>query len=274
MNRLYSLCPLIGAAALAFTFSASAQVMMLDFRSPAPSGDSLTNSPYHTVDSGFTDTIWNVQGQGSDSTLTWSDGTEATGISYTTFKNGSGGSTSLSAAGWSGSVTGSVVNTGIYADTSAGADGYMMTTTFTNNRYIGIQMSGLSNGIYDVYVSGRNTAYADPSYTLNYFYSTVASTGSYNIASYASESVTFAASSTDKTSAWVFDSEDPSASNYVKFTISITDENPYFNLAAAGDGVNGIFSSIQIVAVPEPSSFAMIGGLICLAWVATSRRSR
>ena len=42
--------------------AASAQVLMLDFGPTAASGGDLTNSPYHTANTGFSGTTWNTVG--------------------------------------------------------------------------------------------------------------------------------------------------------------------------------------------------------------------
>ena len=235
-----------------------ARAIMLDYGSTTASGASLTNSPYHAVNGAFADTTWNKEGQSTDSTIYWSDGTSATNVTSSTLKNASGGATLLSSAGWSASVSGTAINTGVYVDTSVGKDGYAMSTTFNDTRAIGIQVSGLDLGAYDIYIVGRNTNYSASEYAINFYAAAGSTVGSYNIASgFAVESVAFAASATDKTSAWVFDPGDPMASNYVKMTVRLTEANPYLNIATMGnagaDVSNGYFNAIQIVPVFVPA---------------------
>lgn len=268
-----------GALALGLSLPLGAQVLMLDFGGGTVTGANLTNSPYHSTTPGFTDGTWNKQGQGNDSTLTWSDNTTATGVSYTSFKNNSSGQTSMVLGGWSASFTGTSVNSGVYASPSVGSDGYMMSSTLTDARAIGIQVSGLAYGTYDIYIAGRNTNYSATEYTLNYYASSASAAGAFNFATYDRESVTFAASATDKTSSWSFDTSDSSASNYVKLTVSITAENPYLNIATIGDVgsdmAQGVFNSIQIAtAIPEPSSYALLAGAGGLLLAGGRRRAR
>ncbi len=267
------------ALALGLAFPLGAQVLMLDFGGTAVTNASRTNSPYHTANGSFTDTTWNSQGQGNDNTLTWSDSTTATGLSYTAFKNNSSGQTAMVAGGWSASFSGSAVNTGIYATPSVGLDGYMMSTTLTDARAIGIQVSGLAHGTYDIYIAGRNTNYSASAYTVNYYASAASATGNFNFGTYDSESVTYAAGTTDKTSSWSFDPNNASESNYVKLTVSITAANPYLNIATMGEVgsgmAQGVFNSIQIVtAIPEPSSYALLAGAGGLMIACSRRRAR
>src|SRR5690606_28476342 len=123
-----------------------------------------------------------------------------------------------------------------YTTPSVGSDGYMMSsTTLTDARAIGIQVSGLDHGTYDIYIAGRNTNYSEAEYTVNFYASSASTSGGFDFSTYGSESVTYAGNATDKTSGWVFDSNDASASNYVKLTVSITADNPYLNLATMGE---------------------------------------
>lgn len=282
------------AIGLSLTLPLGAQVLMLDFNSAlTPSSTNLTNSPYHTVNSGFTDTSWNIQGKGDDASLNWSDGTTATGVYYNALKNGSSGSTVIVKGGWGSSnanADGTAVNTGVYAGNGAGTDGYMFSNTLTDNRAVGIQVFGLAPGTYDIYVTGRNTDYSATAYNMNFF----ASAGSVEVTAtavsgagssggkldlssgFAEETNTFA-NATDKTASWSFISGDAAASNYARFTVSISAENPYLNLIAMGDSgaamAQGILNSVQIVSViPEPSSAALLAGVGMLTVGACRRR--
>jgi hypothetical protein len=255
------------AAAMGICSDAGAAVLMLDFGGTTVAGTDRTNSPYHAVNGSFTDTSWNSQGQGNDPSHVWSDGTTATGVSLTTLK-GNAGSTALTSAGWSSSVNATAVNTGIYAGTSVARDGHMMTSNFSEHRPIGIQLSGLAPGEYDVYITGRNTNYTAAEYTVNHYVAAGATAGSFDFGAYATGSNTFAASATDKVDSWQFTPGNASASNYVKLTVTLTQANPYLNIGTIGSGTNGVFNSVQVVAVPEPASL----GLLVLAGLAARRR--
>ncbi len=254
---------LIFAMTLGMTCNLCADVIMFDFGSTTVTGSARTNSPYHTANGDFTDLTWNWQDRAKNTytNFKWSDNTDAVGVSTRVFKGGTAAS-SVAWDGWSTSYSGTAVNTGIYASTSVGADGSMMNTPFTNERSIGFQASGLAAGQYEVYIVGRNTDYITEEYTLNYYVGAGASQAGFDFASYDSASVTFAANATDKTSDWVFDANESSASNYVKLSVTVTAENPYLNIGSLGNGVNGAFNAIQIVAIPEPSSLALMAGAI------------
>ncbi len=279
-------------AALSLTLPLGAKVLMLDFGGTTVSGADLTNSPYHSVNTGFTDGTWNKQAISNDNTLVWSDGTTATGVSYNALKNGASGGTVIVKGGWltSGGVTGSTVNTGIYAGTSVGMDGHLFSTTLTDNRAVGIQVFGLEFGTYDIYVSGRNTNYDATAYSMNFFASASAETtatatsgtGSAGTkldlsSGFVTETNTFNDASHNTTS-WMFTSGDDENSNYAKLTVTLTAENPLLNVIAMGDlgaeMAQGVFNSIQIVAIPEPSSFALLGGAAGMFAAVGLRRRR
>lgn len=284
-NLSLSLRPLLAALAVGLTSSLSAEVLMLDFG--GNTGSSLitatTSSPYHTASgAGLADTTWNSVALTNQSagSLKWADGTTATTVSYLAWKFSAGSTTASGAnTGWQTSVNGSAitsVNDGIYAAGTVGYDGSLTSSGFaTDNRAIGVQISGLGVGTYDVYVSGRYNPATTP-YTLNFYAGTNSGTTGFNFSGYQSESVSFTADNESKTSAWAFTSGDSIASNYVKFTISITAENQSLNIASQGaNGYNGVLSSIQIVsAIPEPSSYALLAGAGGLLVVGARRRVR
>ncbi|MFH1496461.1 MAG: hypothetical protein ABII82_01430 [Verrucomicrobiota bacterium] len=277
---------LIASIALGFALSqASAQVLMLDFGGNNPSNQvssNNTSSPYHTDTGSVADFTWNsIATSGSvASGLVWSDATAATGIATIGYKF-SGGQTVTSGTGWqtifNGSASGAV-NTGIYAQGNAAYDGGMTSSGFaTDDRAVGLQVNGLAVGTYAVYISGRYTNYEGATdYTQTFYAGVGASSGNFNFITggYASDSTTFTADNTSKTSEWVYDAGDAASSNYVKLTVSITSLGQALNIAAQGSGTfNGFLNTVQIVAIPEPSAFALIGGTAgLLLAVGLSRR--
>lgn len=254
-------------AALAVLFLPAlleAQVLMLDF-GPTASTGAQANSPYHTAASGsFTDTSWNTVGAADiASGLLWSDGTSATGISLnigaTTAATTASSTLGLGNTPSGNSALGSQINTGIYSGNSVGTDG-IFTSTSGNTRSVGFQLSGLAAGTYDIYVTARNTSTSN-AHTQTAYVGTSSSAGDFVIdggGSYASSSMSYAAGTTSAVSSWV------QGDNYLKFTITLG-IGEYLNLATLGSsGDNrGFLNSVQIVAVPEPSTFALLGIGLC-----------
>lgn len=264
------------------TASLSAQVLMLDFGNDSGTSliDNPTSSPYHAASGGgLADTTWNSVALTNKAagTLKWADGTTATTVSYTAYKFNAG-QTVTNGNGWQTQFNGALpasVNDGIYAPGNVGYDGVMTSAGFTtDNRAIGIQISGLAVGTYDVYVSGRYNLATAP-YTLN-FYAGTNNADNFNFSGYQSQSVTFSADNESKTEAWAFEAGNSIASNYVKFTVSITEENQRLNIASQGvGGVNGVLSSLQIVStIPEPSTYAVLFGAGALLFAGLRRRGR
>jgi hypothetical protein len=274
----------VACLGLAAAPSASAVALMLDFGPTAITTGSFTNSPYHAV-SGVTDGTWKSSIVGDvNSGLFYSDNSPATnvavnmGVSYASTVIGQTATTinlGLNTFNTT-ALTGSATNTGVYADTSAGRDGIF--TSNNNNPYIGLQVTGLSAGTYDIYIVARNTnTGADQAaYTQTAYAGKSASVGNFDFSAYSatSESLLYPSGPTNTYSSnWV------EGSNYVKLSITLT-SGEYLNLAVAGGGTGaaarGFLNSVQIVStstVPEPSTYAVLGGLVALG-LAIHRRRR
>ncbi|CAM3085647.1 PEP-CTERM sorting domain-containing protein [Rariglobus hedericola] len=266
---------LVGALGLVVAPSASAIVLMLDFGANpngAPTGNTADASPYHTVaGAGFTDTSWNqVRLADINSGLVYSNNTAATGVSVNLGRNSTTDTIINLSSQPVSELAGSATTTGVYAGNSAARDGIFGTTT-TNPR-IGLQVGGLTAGTYDVYITARNTNTGDGQAAYDQIiYAGSSASGNFNFGSYSNSTLTYPGSSSQTTtfvSSWV------AGENYVKLTVSVA-SGEYLNIAVAGDGTNrGFLNSVQIVsAIPEPSTYAAIGGLTVLG-LATLRRRR
>ena len=248
-----------GLAALAgillLAHSAGAAVMMIDFGAVSATGNDRLSSPYHTDYNNFTDTSWNkVNADVASGGLLWSDGSVASGVSINLGRTTSAGATSLdlSQAVLNGSL-GAQVNTGIYSGTNPGRDGIYGNGS-SASRYVGLQLGGLAAGLYEIYITGRNTSLAGAS-TMNFFIGTSASAGNFSFAGMHTEALSYVNVSTPSTAAWVEDV------NYVRYTINLA-AGQYVNIATLGGGgdLRGFLNSFQIgqVVIPEPSSILLM----------------
>lgn len=245
--------------------------LMLDFGATTVTGGSLTNSPYHTADPLFNQTTWNkVQltdvGAGG---LFYSDGTAAAFVTLDLGSTTSGTTLDLSVSPSSTNTLGGAISTGIYAPTSVGTDGVWTnpSTSFTSS---GFQIGGLSAGTYDIYYSGRNTNQATGiAYRQVLWAGSSSSSGNFDYAAYSNATIDYGVSG-DSTLAWVNGSSGiVSGENYVKLTISIA-SGEYLNLAATGIDAaerRGFLNTVQIVAVPEPTSLILLAGGLVVVFV-------
>lgn len=277
--------------------ASAAPSLMFDFGPNAITAGSQTVSPAHAVGTiPLADTTWNtVTTTAQQTSLKYADNTDATGVTLTTGQEATGGngivnfSTAIGSVGLVGNGGGTagaqkLVGTGsIYgqdsptAITTAARDGFIGGGTATGTgAAIGIRIDGLAVGEYVVYVTARNTNSNNPSgiAPMNIYTSVGASAGTftfssltpvqqantnYTTANYAGEYNTFTA-----------------GESYVAVSFSISAGQSLF---LAVDGANnaverrGFVNSIQIVAVPEPSTYAAgIFGLLALAAVVRRRQ--
>ena len=255
-------------AALPLVPATRGDVIMFDFGPTSVSGNSLSNSPYHTANDSFTDTTWNRIQADTLSALEWSDGSAATGI--TVDLGGSSDATTLSLATVpTSSALGTQVNTGVYTNTSVGRDGIFVGTS-GQSRQVGLQLGGLAAGLYEIYITGRNTSTGN-SNSPTFRVGTSASAGNFNFTGYDAQMLTYPAGVTSATAAWV--EAGGVGENYVIFSVSLAADE-FINVAVSGSfgESRGFLNSMQIASVPEPSTLILMGG--CFGALALNRRRR
>lgn len=250
----------------------SAATLMLDFGPTTVTGADRTQSPYHAVTPGFTDTTWNqVQTLAITSGLLYSDGTSATGVSVSVGRSSSLAWQTLTFAGAPNSATlGTGTNTGVFAGTSAGKDAINYGASASTNTVVGVSVGGLAAGTYDVYIVGYNTnKTAAEAADMGFWALATPGTANLDTTSYLSSPQ--AVSTNSVTSSWI------AGSNYVKLSVTLA-ANEYltiFSHGTTGDELRGFLNSVQIVSVspiPEPSSAALLIGCAGLALAALVRR--
>lgn len=240
-------------------------VLQLDFGPTTPTGANLTNSPYHTESGSMGDTTWNVLGTADvASGLLYSNGSAATGVSVNIGVSPNTNVIDFNATPGSTNALGTTVNTGVFAAGSVGRDGIFSGTGTQNNR-LGLQISGLAPGEYDIYVVSINTnqpgtrsmevgAMASGTMTT---WDTTGFVGANSISNVATD-----------TSAWVL------GTNYMKLSVTLDGTNDVLSIFT--NGLNsaeqrGFLNSVQIVAIPEPSTYALIFAGLAVAFVVRRR---
>lgn len=257
--------------------AASAQVLMLDFGPTAATGGDLTNSPYHTANTGFSGTTWNTVGTADvTSGLLFSNATAAgvtvnLGVTTTNTVN-------LTSQPSTSSTLGTATNTGVYAGSSVGKDGIFSGAASSTNT-VGLQIGGLSAGTYDIYITARNTNTGQqPSngYSQTALAGKSAGAGDFDFTGYTASTLSYPSNSNTSlyTTAWV------QGENYVKLSITLS-SGEFLNIAVDGAAIDtngdtrGFLNSVQIVntsAIPEPSAFAALAGLGVLGLAVLRRR--
>jgi hypothetical protein len=284
-----SMCSFVLFAAAVATAPLSAQqAIQFDFGPTVVTGADLLNSPGHTQQLSSAYNTWNqVQVADVTSGLLFGDNTAATGVGINT------GITTLAAPGTltlgtqptNNSALGTRTNAGVYAGTSVGKDGIFGATSASTPSYVGAQITGMNAGTYTVFVTSRNTnsVQSTNSYAQVIYAGTSASAGDFNFSGYLSP-VTLNYASTAGNDQGNFTSAWSNGQNYASFTLTIL-SGEAINVAVSGTSAlsgerRGFINSIQIIdaslvsAIPEPSTYAALAGLVALGAVVMSRRRK
>jgi len=289
MKTLPALMWLLGAS-----LSASANSLMFDFgnptantavpetnaaASPGPvaAGSYLTLSPGHSAGAvALSETTWNtITTSSPQSSLSYSNGTSATGVTLTMGQESTAGNntidystaiSSLNLVGSGGGTAGqkNLLTAGsIYGDTRLGSSAVGRDAFFGGaGAAIGFRVDGLAAGNYNIYLMGRNTNSNAPALQgMTFYAATGASSGTF--ASFNTAASAVEANTTYSTLAYTNQYESFSAGqNYVVFTISIAANTSLF---VAVDGTNtelrGFVNMMQITPAitPPPSLSWSIG---------------
>lgn len=246
----------------------SAQSLLFDFGPTAiTSGSSKLSSPGHVSgDVTGGEITWNQIGiTDVTSGLKFGDNSAATGVGIDLGIE-TGDATNI--IGFSSNPTSSLqgnnaaYNAGIYVSDAPARD--FIFVTGTNPIAIGARVSGLTEGVYNVYISGANTN-ASAAGTMN-FYAAVVGSGA---TTFDFNSASTASATNDPTggASWT------AGVNYVMYSVSIT-ATQNLVIAASGTGATsggrGFLNSLEVVRVgditniPEPGTFAGLAGLIAL----------
>jgi hypothetical protein len=250
MNTINKILISIGLLTLTGTGLLQAQTIMLDF---GPTAITYPDTAPYVSDGGNTWTRtfidqWDAPGTAIDTvtvgalTLNIGLGT----ISEINFY----GSKSLRSAGLGGGASSALFGAG-----TPNIDAIF--TADNSNPALGIQIQGLQVGHYEIYITGQNTnSYGSQ----NFYLSTTAQwQDNSNIAytSWSSQSVINNTAST-----WVV------GSNYVTFSFDINSNSDILSLVALGTGgdTRGFINALQIVQIPEPSTWVLLltGGTLTL----------
>jgi len=273
---------------LALNGSAFAANLMLDFGPAAVAEPYLTLSPGHrtgVISSG--QTSWNTISSATPpapNSLLYADGTVATGVVLGLGQESTGGSNIISfstaisrtdLAGTGGGTSGQKNLTGtgsIYgndttaANTAVGRDGFLGGGVSTSTgAAIGMSLSGLAAGSYQVLVMSRNTNSNGAASPTKIYTSVGAASGNFD---FGALTATIQSNIGYTTAAYTNQYETfVNGENYVAINFTIAEGQTFF---LAADGGNddaerrGFLNMVQIVAVPEPTAYVLSCGTLLL----------
>ncbi len=283
--------PLALLSILCTSQSLPAASLMINLRSTstnaAASGD--VASPYLTLSPGHnattvsnTETTWNnFNSTAASSSLLYSDGTSATGVTLTFGTESTTGSGVIdlgtvtginlsSLYGTGGAVAGQqslVSNAGsIYgsgnnsANSAAGRAGWFGGGTSGAGNALGLRVDGLTSGDYRIYVMARNTnSNAVTSAPMKLYASNGAFSTSYNFSSLTAEvqaNTTFPNTNPTAYNSFV------DGTNFVAIDVTLAAGQSLFVASDGGSAAEtrGFLNMVQIVSVPEPAA-ALLGAL-------------
>jgi PEP-CTERM putative exosortase interaction domain len=265
---------------------ASAQNLMLDFGPNPVTAGAETVSPGHAT--GWvpvTETFWNYIWSSDPVTLlNYADGSVATGVTLSMGQEMFGGDNIIDFSWPIGRIdlqgnTGAAVGKqslrgpgSIYGDiqnasaenaiNTPGRDGFFGGGNSTSDgAAIGLRVDGLTAGDYVVYVMARNTNVTSSAFTPMNIYTSVGAaseTFDFSLLTPVMEVNTNYSSAEYDGQYTVFTEED----NYVAINVSIADGDSLF-LAIEGANADserrGFMNMVQVVAVPEPGTWMLLG---------------
>ncbi|MDR1191933.1 MAG: PEP-CTERM sorting domain-containing protein [Verrucomicrobiales bacterium] len=249
--------------------AASAQVLMFDFGQSNIWSANLNKSPYHAADTTFTGTTWNyialnvsaVLADTVYSNLSFADNTAADSVTLSFGYALNSTTASFNSTGTIRSITAG----NLFGDVNQAANDFILIGNDGNqNAVLGLRISGLDAGTYELYMIGSHASTANTSMN---FWATTANADEIDIASdsFLTDPRTIASPTIPNTKmdANTY-AED---TNYAKLTVTLAEDDVLTILSrGAGSDKRGFFNSLQIVTIPEPSTCVLLGlGLLTLA---------
>jgi hypothetical protein len=269
---------------LALNGSAFAANLMLDFGPTAVAEPYLTLSPGHrtgVIAAG--QTSWNtISSATPPSSLLYADGTAATGVILGLGQESTGSNNIISfstpitrtdlagTGGGAANQTKLLINNSIYGNdtssTAAGRDGFFGGGGSTSDgAAIGMSLSGLAAGNYQVLVMSRNTNSNNASSPTKIYTAVGAASGNFD---FGALTATIQSNVGYSNAAYTSQYESfVNGENYVAINFTITEGQTFF---LAVDGANdaserrGFLNMVQIVAVPEPTTYVLSCGTLLL----------
>lgn len=252
---------LLIAASLATAAHSNGQVIMVNFGTTSVPEGEVNDSPHHSATPSFADTTWNEAGSSDQTGLLYSDGTNAAGISLDLGRGPSGEIDFTDNTNYTGTLTNAGIG-GVYGLTTM-ESAIWGSSSSANDYWMGLKIDGLSSGTYDVYAWGNNGNVSLGDTPMALYGSSGADSDTYNFSSLTGNTI-----SNNNSAAWT------SGVSYNTISITISSgESLYLAInGTSGSQPRGFLSGIQLVTVPEPSSFALLAGLLGLASAAFKRR--
>ncbi len=236
-------------------FGSSDAVLMLDFGPTEATGESKTNSPYHSENESFKESHWNtIDLANVASGLVFANGQPAEGVSITWGASVQSSQVDFSQGPTSSSELGAAIditmNGSVFSGSSVGKDGVFTPKPLGNN-LVGIKIGGLDAGRYEVYVVGLNTSNGTRSQSPCIFYAAATpEIGTFDTADL--EPSATALLNREGTLKWI------EGASYVKMTVELEAGNDLVIVAGSlgpdqgGTESRGFLNAVQVVPVAKP----------------------
>jgi hypothetical protein len=254
---------------------------MFDFGKDTVSASKLAESPLHTADTNFEDTTWNqttkatgaqsvIDSKGNTTEVSIYVGRAATSTTWTSINFGAAANDLANNS------------TGVFSGNSVGSDGirgsHASPTQIEGDGAVGIAITGLAAGTYDLYIVGIDRSSASPAMKFWAAEGTLSNLSQpLTHASNSFDAAMLIANGAQATSSNTVADTWTENGNYVKLSVTLTGTaNTYLTIFALGanpDDTRGILNSLQVVSqIPEPATVAGITGLLLFAGTVIARR--
>ena len=232
----------------------------------SPNLDAGISAGHATGAVSASDVSWNnLQTGDVASGLIWGDGTAATGVSVNLGVSAAGSDIIDFANNPTNVGLGTSLTAGIYSGSRVARYGIWGGGSTSSNIAVGVRIDGLAAGEYQIYVTGRNTANSGNLSAA--FYASAGSGSLYDFSAVAN--IASVANTASATGSYLQNV------NFGLLTVTLSEGQSLF-VATQGTTTEqrGFLNSLEVVAVPEPSTGLLLAGGLTVVVVMRRRQGK